>query len=218
MFVATQLIGFAAGGNQPSISFRASNTSGTDGTSFTFAGTDIGAAAANRHVIVGISGLTDGLADTTLDSCTVGGISATQQVEQKNGDGGHAWISIAKVTTGTTADIVFTTAATIARVGIIVWAAYDLLSATARATVGSSGTPAVLDANVLAGDIIVACAFTNAAATMTWTGLTERYDTTIEGAYVGGADHTAIISETPRVFRGTYTLVSRQAAALAVFR
>jgi hypothetical protein len=79
------------------------NVSGTD-TSQTVSGLDIGAADANRWVLVGITGIPNSA--TAATSVTVGGVTATAMAALGVSGGGSAGFYKAQVPTGTTADVV----------------------------------------------------------------------------------------------------------------
>lgn len=203
----------------PSISWRTSNSSGTDASSYTFSAQDIGTAGSNRHVILGIMSLDSALGVTGISSVTIGGVSATTQVAiNVVGTGSFSALTIAAVPSGATGDIVVNMTTTQARLAIGVWAAYDLVSPTAVASATSSADPAVLNLNTQIGDIVVACGFNNTGSTASWTGATERFDTTVEGANYTGADHTATSAETPRTISLDWSSADRRSAVSAVWR
>ncbi len=96
----------------PGISYIGSADSGASSatSSKTFTGVSIGAADANRTVIVCIAACLPGAGGTndTFSSVTIGGISATKRVVATGGDFLKLAIYTATVTSGTTADIVVT--------------------------------------------------------------------------------------------------------------
>ena len=168
------IIGASAAGAAPvTVSYTALGVFSGD-ASQPFAGTAIGTAAANRHVVLVIG--TGG--NITISSATVGGVSAAEIVKAEGGDNMRTHIYIAAVPTGTTADVVVTQSGT-SNGGVGVWAMYGA-SATAHDTLTSTST-----SNPVTGTIDIA---ENGAAiggiyanryllpTYVWTGLTEKYD------------------------------------------
>ncbi len=108
MLKATNLVGFGASdrfGPPLSLTFEDDVGDGSNLTTYTFTSRAIGTADAERRVIVAVGG---SAVTTQCDSVTVGGISATKVVERNGGDSRTASIWIAKVPTGTTANIVVT--------------------------------------------------------------------------------------------------------------
>jgi hypothetical protein len=204
----------------PSISYRAAPGSASDLSTYTFSGVSIGTAGANRHVIVGIMSLADNLGVTGISSVTIGGVTATTQVAVNDtATGSFSALVIAAVPTGTTGDVVVNMTTTQARLRIGVWAAYDLTSPTAVTTNQSkNANPSVLNINTQAGDIVVGVGFNNTASSVSWTGATERFDASLEGANESGADHVATTAESPRTLSLAWTSYSRNSAVSAAWR
>lgn len=202
----------------PSISYRDAPGSASDLSTYTFSGVSIGTAGTNRHVIVGIMSLDNSLGLTGISSVTVGGVSTSTESASNAADGSFAALVIAAVPTGTTADIVVNMTTTQARLRIGVWAAYDLVSPTAAATAQSVADPATLSLNVQLGDIVVACGFNNTTSTASWTGATERFDSSLEGTNESGADHTATSAESPRTITLDWSSPNRRNAVAAAWR
>lgn len=88
--------------------------SGFSGTTHTFSGVSIGAAAADRWVVVAVA--TRNLTDPSFSGCTIGGIAASEIVKYHNADFGSfpfaTAIYAANVSAGATADIVLTLTST----------------------------------------------------------------------------------------------------------
>jgi hypothetical protein len=99
-----------------------------------------------------------------------------------------------------------------------VWAVYDLTSLTAVATAQSGDDPSVLNLNVQSGDIVVGVGFNNTTSSSSWTGATERFDTSIEGANESGADHTATSTESPRTITLDWSASDRISSVSAAWR
>jgi hypothetical protein len=205
----------------PSISFRTSSDDGTNGTVYSFASIDIGTASGTRTVIVGAVGLTSGGGTASFSSLSIGGVGATQQKLHSGGGGAFALIFNAAVPTGATGTISYTSSLTLARTQIMVWAAYDLASATAAATAGSSSQSASVNMNTLAGDVLVVVGYSNDQASpgVTPTGYTERVDAaSSEGTAYSGGDFTCVANETPRTITMGWTSLTNGATAAASFR
>ena len=137
------------------------------------------------------------VADRTISSVTVGGITATSVIQISNNNGTffqRSAIYVAVVPTGTTADIVVTWSAGQLCTGIATWAAYDLRRGVADTTATSTASTGTASISVPGGGfaILYLGSTTNAAArTYTWTNGTERFDQTIEGGVIQtGADNT----------------------------
>jgi len=198
----------------PSLSYRTHAVDATDLTTYTFSTIDIGTAGSNRHVIVGVVAR-NGTANRTISSATIAGVSASIAAD---GSGGNteAGILIAAVPTGTTGTISITFSAGQLRCGIAVWAAYDLTSATAFASLATSST--TLDINTPADGIIVAVSM-GVSTTPVWSGITEVLpDTVMESTSEMTAASASLISAaTPRAVSRSGAGTSPY-AAIASFR
>jgi hypothetical protein len=194
-FSVTHLVGFGAGGAEPpTLSYQTTTESGTDTTTYTFAGTAIGAESAARYVVVATAGVAGaGL----INSVTLGGNGMTEVVTVIGGAAMRGGIYILAVPTGTTASIVVTFANTQNRCGLAVWALYGLNSATAvdTATATAEGS---LNLDTQDGGIVVAYGQLNSSGqTMAWTGVTA--DATQTGENVKwSASASNVAAETPR--------------------
>lgn len=160
---------------------QVSNTA--DLSSYSFASTAIGTASTDRIVVVGItvSAASSG-ATRSVSSVTIGGISATQLSHVVGATWMTAAIYAAAVPTGTTATIAITMSGTCGRCACAVWAMtggsitpFD----TATDTNASADPNASIDVPANGG--AVAAAGSATSTTTTWTGLTERVDTALEG-------------------------------------
>jgi hypothetical protein len=212
---------FASSAAAPSISFRTSASDSTDLTTYNgaaFQGLDFGTEGANRHVIVGIiASRTSG--SPTISGVTIGGVAATIVAQITEASRGIAGIAIAAVPTGATGDVVVTMSGACSRCAIIIWAAYDLTSATPADTATSTASPLNVSCDTAIGDVMVACGYSNNSTTATHAGVTERVDAQYgEGATYAGGDHTAVSAETPRTITITFASSANPAGAAAVFR
>jgi hypothetical protein len=188
--------------------FTDSATDTTDATAYTFTAKAIGAAAADRFVIVAAGGSQAGT--HTIASLTIGGISARQVVtEEGNGGGENVRIAFwgAPVPTGATADIVVTFNAGMRRCGIGVWSVTGLRSLDPRAAITSQSSTASVDLPILPGGFVIGYSqiwISATASSFTWTGLTENFDAAWEsnnthsGALISSTTDTRVaITSTP---------------------
>jgi hypothetical protein len=113
---------------------------GFSGTTYTWAGLDIGAADLNRQVIVGFSQY--GISDVT--SITVGGITAAVAAATVRTSNSFAAVYIANVPTGTTATVVVTVPANSGQVGAI--SIYRMVKTTQTASAAVTADAAFADA------------------------------------------------------------------------
>ncbi len=158
-------------------------------TSWTFTGTSIGTASADRLVIVAVAYINTAATSAT---CTIAGGSATEITgcAIRSTGGGSTEIQFKMfrrvVASGTTATIVVNTG-TATGCFIGVWSAYDLRSTTEVDTSRdeAAGTSVVLDLNVSAGG--VACGYAVVPNAVTWTGLTEDFDTVVSIRHTGAS-------------------------------
>lgn len=180
MLQVSQLIGFGVGQPDASSVFTDSMVSGSDTVPYTFTNRAIGVAAPGRRIVVGV-GLHNGTG-AAISSLTIGGVPATQLVTvQHPSSWGMAAIFILQVDAGTTATIVINCSAA-NRVGVSVWAVYDLLSETPTDTGTSTADPETDTLNIAAGGVAlgIATVESNTGVTYSWTGLTERFDSAME--------------------------------------
>lgn len=196
-FLATHLSGFGAGGAAAStatISYRtqAENAAGT--TTTTFSSQSVGTAASDRYVVVAVGSTGT---SATVSSVTVGGASTTQVVTSLVGARFiYLFITTAAFTSGTTANIVVTTAAAPSEVVVGVWALYGLASNTAVSTQTSTTNSGSMNLTLNNGGVVVS-AMVASAVSATQTGTTERFDTTVGGSardYSGGDASTSASS------------------------
>lgn len=163
------------------MSFLQATAITTDLTTYTFSAQNLGTEASDRYIIVGILSRKAG-ATTTISSVTIGGVSATIVRQRSNNvtNTDVAGLAIALVPTGATGDVVVTFGAGMVRCQIGVWRADSLASATpSDADDSIAGDPTVaLDCP--AGGFIIGVGLTAAASSASWTGITERFDTTLE--------------------------------------
>ena len=206
-------------GAGPTLSFRASGSSTSDLTTYTFAGVDIGTAATNRHVVVGVQG--SGGTARTLSSVTVAGVTATILVEATDTGGGgedHVALVIAAVPTGTTGDVVVTWSGAFARGAYGVWAVYGLESPTPVDTTQSTASPGALSVDTTADSIVIAVSAPNNSSTTAWSGVvTENFDVAaFETQGWTGASAAKVAAATPATVTATYTGGPTNKAAVSI--
>lgn len=167
-------------------SFTASAKDSTGQTTYTFSSVSVGTAADNRQVVVGVHSIL-GSPGITINSVTIGGISASRVVKQESGSGGRvAEFWKASVPAGTTGNIVVTASAAMLACSIGVWAVYGASTATFD-TDGSNVNPASVTLSVPTGGIALGFGVSNASSTATWTNLTEDLDDTVQSSNFTGA-------------------------------
>src|SRR3990167_11105596 len=90
-----------------SVAFLQVNGSATDLTTYTFSAENLGVAASDRFIVVTITGRSSDGGARTIDTVTIGGVTATINIQIAN-SGSFNGIATAAVPTGTTGDIVIT--------------------------------------------------------------------------------------------------------------
>jgi len=182
MFGDELLMGAAGqGGGPPAMAYVSQAGMATDFTTYTFSGQGIGTASADREVIVAFS--CSGGGTQLINTMTIGGISATEHIEQGNTDGEMASaIYSANVPTGTTADIVVVLNRSAGRAHVAVWEATGI-SVTPNDTKSDNAAASAADPSVsincpATGFIIAYTSSTGGSgSTYTWAGVTEDFDT-----------------------------------------
>jgi hypothetical protein len=169
------------GARAVTVSFVDSEVNANDLTTYTFSGVVLGAAAADRRIVVGVGHR--GTLARTIVSVTIGGIAADAIVQVVSGasDLNRVALFWAAVPTGTTGDVVVTLSGSAVRLGICAWA---LMGAASVVDTGSAIVdPATDTINVPLRGGIVGYAFatdTGVARTVTWTGMSEDVDEVVE--------------------------------------
>src|SRR3990167_5715602 len=172
----------------------------TNATQYTFSNVAIGAASADRIVIVSASGGRAAGGTHTVSSLTIAGSAAVLLKEVACGHLGTESISLwaLAVPTGTTANIVVTWNASMIDCGIGVWAltgAKSTVYATASDNTTGAGKPATTISCLAGGSIIAAAGMHSISDVCAWTGLTERFDEATESAngdfHSGASDNFA---------------------------
>jgi hypothetical protein len=194
------------------LSYLQTATNTTDASSYTFSAQALGAAAADRYIVVGIGGR-NGAASLAISSVTIGGVSATvikQQSSTGTASGGtgttSAGLAIAAVPSGTTGDIVVNFSATSLRCVCSMWRMTGLVSATANDSQSSTATPPSAGVAIPTDGAAIGMVAggQNASPTVTWTNLTEQYDALTEAFCVSSASDALAAAET-RTITGTFS-------------
>lgn len=174
------------------------------GTVHTFSAAAIGAAASDRVIAVTINMGWNAVSTGTIDAVTIGGVSATPQIQGNVVGGGENFRSetwTALVPSGTTADVVVTISAAMGgsrgmKIGVYRMVGGDGITASATASDSDSGNTTdalVVSVNTVAGGAVIICStgFPGAASPATTVGFTENEDSTANAiAFVHGGDET----------------------------
>lgn len=164
-----------AGGGPIVGQFLESNTSALDATQHTFT-MGFGAPESTRLLVAAVSAR-KAPPSAAVASITIGGIAATVD-ETVSNDGNILAIVSASVPSGTSGDVVVTWSDQVLRCGAALWSLTGS-SGTSRADT-STGT---LSAPITGagGGFTVAGIMSTQAPTVTWSGVTERYDERLGG-------------------------------------
>lgn len=220
MLILNELIGFGASEQvNTTISFLQSSVSASDLTTYTFSSQNLGVDDSNRWIIVAVGNVGSG-ADRTINSVTVGGISATQIVTSGFAANRTVDIWAAAVPTGTTGDIVVTNSGACVRCGYSAWRLITGTPASSSYATGSDTTVSSGDLsaslNVPQGGVIVAaCQHISGSGTETssWTNVSEDWDSTFEVAINNFSGGHASYTSSPL----TVTASSSPTATTGVF-
>ena len=152
-----------------------------DQSSYTFASMSFGDAAADRHIAVGI--VSRASANRTISDVTIGGVTATPIVNERNPDGGNTTnmaIFIAEVPSGTSGNVVVDFTNTQIRCAITVWRIIGSTGVSPSNGFSTVSNPST-DLDIPAGGVACAISYTQANTDAVWTGLTEDTDADVEG-------------------------------------
>lgn len=163
------------------LTLQTSGSSASNLIEYTFSTLDFGTAAANRFLIITLAlRKQDAADDITGTTVTIGGVSATKvAMSHVINEKETTAIYIANVPTGTTGDLVVSIGTFLDCMGYGLWRTVGI-SATPTDTDNNRSDDPAVSLDVLAGGIIVGVVFNMAGTTVSWTGLTEGYDATIE--------------------------------------
>ncbi len=175
-----------------------------DRTIYTFSTQAVGTPASDRRVVVAVHGGVSG--GTTLSSATIGGIAATI-ILQSTPVGLTGAIIIASVPTGTTADVVLTWAAEIERCAVSVYRMVGASSGTASDTASDttlSGDVLSVTLTIPPGGAAVAIAQGTDGTSVTWAGLAEDTDFTVDNVAVSSSSRNAPSQDTNLTVSATF--------------
>ncbi len=159
------------------LTFRDHAIDATDAATYTYSNKNIGTAAADRIVLVGILG--GSTTARTISSVTIGGIAAT--VRHTQNEGVHtAALYEATVPTGTTATIVVNWSGAHNRCAIVWWTATGLTSGVPVDTDGGwirAAGATVINLTTVAGGFVIGFAVhpNPLSGSITWSTLTEEF-------------------------------------------
>lgn len=139
-----------------SLVYRGSQVSTTDASSYTFSACDIGAANTWRAVHLNVHIDAANFAAMTTVTATIGGVSATLVATAGySSAGNHVRMFVARVPTGTTADIVLSLSNTAVNIAIS-WYTFNPISLTAVDSLGmgaNASTAVLADLEVVNGGV-----------------------------------------------------------------
>lgn len=191
------------------VSYLGQGNNTTDTNSPSFSSFSLGTAAVDRYIVVAITSRKSGTAGSTVSSVTVGGtgLNAVRQNTNIATNLNLAAIFGGIVATGTSATIQvnFTSAGTMLRTGIDVYAIYGLESTTAHDHDTSTANDPSVNLDIPARGICIGVGCTGASSTCAWTGITEDSDRNVEGAALQAtAAHDLLNAETGRTIQVTF--------------
>jgi hypothetical protein len=168
----------------PTMDFVAEDGQTADATTWTFTSQAFGDAADDRIMVLALDG---GASKRTVNSVTIGGVSAAQQVS-KQGGGAELFVEIwsAAVPSGTTGTVVITLAGSTQNMGIGLYRLTGMSATKTDSAVDgaiSSGN-IELTTTIPANGCGIAVFKNDNNQTSSWTNLDETYDENIgEGSY-----------------------------------
>lgn len=180
--------------------YRSTGTRTSSSTTATYNTVSIGTAADDRYVIIGTSGEAGAGGDEAF-TATCNGDAMTLLADGFDATAGQcAAFFLLLVPTGTTCDIVVTSAGTHLNNVTHVWTATGI-DPTLYASAENADDPVNINANVPLGGVAFGCAQFSSTTAITTTGFTEDYDTSVDGdRFVAGSYGPAGSAETPRTF------------------
>lgn len=168
-FINPFILGVGGGSSSLDLTFREQRVNASDLTTYTFSAVNIGSPDAGRTVFVAVTGA--GTAGRTITGVTIGGVSATQAIQQAHSASESAVVAIfaADVPTDSTADIVVTWSAGQLRTGIGVWTANGISSLTPVDTATSQADPATDTLTTVNGRVAIVAYYQRSdPGTVTW--------------------------------------------------
>lgn len=199
-------------------SFLQVATSATDLTTYTFADQNLDTAAPDRYIVATISGRSNDGGARTINSVTIGGVSATINV-QTTDQGNVIGVAVASVPSGTTGDVVVEFSDTMTDAAVALYRVPGITTTTATDTGTSTATPLTTNLDINAGGFAVAMAKSdNSSHTATWTNLTERFDQDDASTNsISGASDDFATAQTSLAITCTWSASTRPVFAAASF-
>ena len=179
----------------PSATFEAQYVSTANSTAYTFSSSDLGTAASNRSIVVGVGGGQATSGNRTCNSVVINGVTATKATEQLSFSGDNTSIFFAAVPSDATGDIVVTFSSGMVRAGIGVWSVTDLgnlLDTGGSKDVDGANLGLGIQMNGSKDSIAFYHVYDEGAASafaFKGNGVTERYET-LSGAFEGDGGQT----------------------------
>jgi len=198
----------------PSVAFTDSAYDSTNTTSYTFSSMDIGAADDDRYVYACVGSSNTVVSPLTFQTVTIGGVSATQ-LGASNADPANNLqpyaIYVAKVPSGTTADVVVTLNSSPANCAVALYRAVGVGLGYVDLQSDNGSSPNSVSVDVPANGFILAHGNKNGETIrVTMTGVTEQYD-------FGGENDMAIFGGLNTAAGGTTQTVTVTTASGSYF-
>ena len=212
---------FKAGVGAPVVlTYQTRGSSVSDLALYTLAALAIGAASADRIVVVGIT-----LATSTsgfprsITGVTIGGIAATQIAHVLGTQWMTAAIFAAVVPSGTTATVEITLNGNAGRIACDVWTMTEAsITPADTATDSNASSDPSVSIDIPAGGACIACAGSAAVTTTSWSGLTEDADAALEAFTTHtAASDTFVAAQTGKSVSANFAFNDDNAMAVASF-
>jgi len=167
-------------GGITAFSFLSGYQDTSNATTYTYSSIDLGDADSARYIYVTF-GHRSGGSGQTIASASIGGQTATIEVQQYSGSGDNCGIFSAHVPSGTTGDIVITLSGSAVRSGIGV---YRVLGSPTTKDSGGDSDIASTSVNLATENNgkIIGCAVKRAVNNFTWTNIVEDSELSLEGS------------------------------------
>lgn len=202
-----------------SIAFNNAYPGSENLTNHSYAGCALGIADQTRIILVGVTA--QSASAPTISSFIIAGVTATQVATVANA-GGRTSLYAAKVPTGTTGTISYTTSVGTGSI-INVYAMHGFDSLTPASTATGINASINLSSNVQSDDIVLGIgSCIDVGGDTVWTGLTENYDTkhfiVARDYLVTSASMKATATENPRTITCAMAAANYRCAVLAIWR
>lgn len=201
---------------------HAENT--TDTNTPSFSSFSLGTAAVDRYILVCSSGRKTGTATAPVTSVTVGGVGLSSVRQDSNIatnlNNSAMWGGYIPTGTSATIQVNYTSAGTILRTGIDVYAIYGLESVTAFDSDSSTASNPSVSLDIPIRGVCIGVGCTGASTTASWTGITEDSDRNVEASALQmSAAHDLLPSaETGRTIQVTFGTNTNQVMVAASWK